>query len=63
MIARQHPMAYCIPLNSISNALNDILDHRPIITMGFIVPKAHLTPLRCNRVPVNLDDSIINLLA
>jgi hypothetical protein len=56
-------MAYCIPFNTISNALNDILDHRPIIAMGFIVPKAHLTPARRNRIPMDFDDSVINLFA
>jgi hypothetical protein len=56
-------MAYRILLDSISNALDDILNYRPIVAVGFIVPKAHLAPMGNNRIPVNLDDPVVDLFA
>lgn len=56
-------MTYHILLDSISNALDNTLNYRPIVAIGFIVPEAHLAPMRSNRIPVNFDNPVINLFA
>jgi len=48
-------------LNPVSNTLNDVLNHRFMISMRFIISKSHHLPAGEGRIPVNFDYSIIDL--
>ena len=48
---------------SLSDALNYILDNGDVVTVRFIISKPHHSPSRQHRIPMNLDDAVINLFS
>ena len=50
-------------LDTIGNALNDVLYHGPMVALRFVVTKAHHSPVFVDGVPAHLDDAVIDLFA
>lgn len=54
---------YRILLDAIGDALDDVLYHGTMVTLWFVVTKAHHAPMFVVRVPAHFDDAIIDLFA
>ena len=54
---------HSILLNAIGDALDNVLHNRAVITMWFVVTKAHHPPMFANRVPMYFNDAVVHLFA
>jgi len=52
-----------ILLDTIGNALNDVLYHGPMVALRFVVTIAHHSPMFAGGIPTHLNDAVIDLFA
>jgi hypothetical protein len=50
-------------LDAISYALNNVLYHRAMIALWFVITKAHHAPIFTDGVPTHFDNAVIDLFA
>ena len=61
--ARKKKCTHSILLDAIGDRLDNVIHNRAVITIRFVVTKAHHPPMFANRVPAYFDDAVVDLFA